>query len=308
MTNDATRIRHGWLPASIQLEVIALSFAITVWMARMADAQQSRLPQQSPFGAQLRAWRQRRRMSQLAFALDAEISQKHLSFIETGRATPSRDMVVRLAEVLDVPLRDRNAMLVAAGYAPLYASRPLDDPSLAPARAAIDRLLASHAPLPALAVDRHWTLLSANAPAETLMASASDGGLLAPPVNVLRLTLHPRGLAPLIANLAEWRAHLLDRVRRQVRISGEDALATLLAELETYPGGGDPGPAAAGGAADVMVPLRLRLPAGELSFFSTTTVFGTPLDITLSEVAIEAFFPADAATRAALAGGGGQGS
>jgi transcriptional regulator with XRE-family HTH domain len=270
----------------------------------MAEAQDAASAQRSPFGAQLRAWRQRRRMSQLAFALDAEISQKHLSFIETGRSAPSREMVVRLAEVLEVPLRERNALLVAAGYAPLYVARPLDDRALAPMRAAIDLLLAGHAPFPAIAIDGHWTMLAANAPAGALLALARDPVLVAPPVNVLRLSLHPAGLAPLIVNLAEWRVHLLDRVRRQVRASGEAVLAALLAELESYPGGEGPEPTAAGPAADVMVPFRLRLPAGELSFFSTSTVFGTPLDVTLSEIAIESFFPADEATRVALAGGG----
>lgn len=271
--------------------------------APMAEAQDAAPAQRSPFGAQLRAWRQRRRMSQLAFALDAEISQKHLSFIETGRSTPSRDMVVRLAEVLDVPLRERNAMLVAAGYAPLYPVRPLDDRALAPARAAVDLLLAGHAPFPAIAVDRHWTMLAANAPAEALLALAGDPALVAPPVNALRLALHPRGLAPAIVNLAEYRAHLLDRIRREARTSGDATLTALLAELEAYPGGDGPEPVAAGAAADVMVPLRLRLPAGEVAFFSTSTVFGTPLDVTLSEIAIESFFPADEATRALLVGG-----
>lgn len=237
-------------------------------------------------------------MSQLAFALDADISQKHLSFIETGRASPSRDMVIRLAEVLDMPLRERNAMLVSAGYAPLYAGRSLDDRSLAPARAALDRLMAGHAPYPALAIDRHWTMISANDPAMGLMALVADRSLLAPPVNVLRLTLHPRGLAAAILNLAEWRGHLLERLRRQIRMAPDETLRTLLAELEMFPA---PPPASVHDevAGEVFTPLRLRVPGkGVLSLLATRTVFGTPLDVTLSEIAIESFFPADDATRA----------
>jgi transcriptional regulator with XRE-family HTH domain len=241
-------------------------------------------------------------MSQLDFALDAEISQKHLSFIETGRSVPSRDMVVRLAEVLDVPLRDRNSMLVAAGYAPLYAARDLDDRSLAPARAAIDLLLEGHEPFPALALDRRWTMVSANGPARALLALVTEPSVLAPPLNVLRLTLHPLGLAPAIANLAEWRHHLLDRLRRQIRATADPELVALLDELEAYPGEtGAPTPTREDpGFGDVFIPLRLNLPGGQLSFFSTTTVFGTPVDVTLAEIAVESFFPADEATRAAL--------
>jgi transcriptional regulator with XRE-family HTH domain len=267
----------------------------------MSEPQQQR----SPFGAQLREWRQRRRMSQLDFALDAEVSQKHLSFIETGRSVPSRDMVVRLAEVLDVPLRDRNSMLVAAGYAPLYAARDLDDRSLAPARAAIDLLLKGHEPFPALAIDRHWTMVSANEPARAFLALVSEPALLAPPLNVLRLTLHPRGLAPAIANLGEWRHHLLDRLRRQIRATADPVLGALLDELEAYPGETpSPGnPPRDMGHADVFVPLRLNLPQGQLSLFTATTVFGTPVDVTLAEIAIESFYPADEATRAALVSG-----
>lgn len=262
----------------------------------MTEPQQQR----SPFGSQLREWRQRRRMSQLDFALDAEISQKHLSFIETGRSVPSRDMVVRLAEVLEVPLRDRNAMLAAAGYAPLYAARDLDDQSLAPARAAIDLLLRGHEPFPALAIDRHWTMLSANGPARALLAFVAEPSLVSPPVNVLRLSLHPRGLAPAIANLGGWRHHLLERLRRQIRATADPALGALLAELAAYPGGESPTGTPFG---EVFVPLRLHLPQGRLSLFTATTVFGTPVDVTLAEIAIESFYPADEPTRDALLAG-----
>jgi transcriptional regulator with XRE-family HTH domain len=179
------------------------------------------------FGDHLRDWRQRRRLSQLDLAQEAEISTRHLSFVETGRSVPSREMVLRLAERLDVPLRERNAMLVAAGYAPMYRERPLDDPALAPARKAIDALLKSHEPHPALAVDRHWNLVAANGMLPHLMQGADDS-LLMPPVNVLRLSLHPKGLASKIANLAQWRSHIFERLRHQVNATGDMTLAALL--------------------------------------------------------------------------------
>jgi len=250
-------------------------------------------------GDLLRGWRQRRRISQLDLAGDAEISTRHLSFIETGRSTPSRAVILRLAEQLDVPLRARNTLLTAAGYAPVFAERPLDDPALALARQAIDRLLAAHEPFPAIAVDRHWTLVTGNRAATQLMTVA-DAALLQPPVNVLRLSLHPRGLAPRIENLHEWRGHVMGRLRRQVEVSADPVLAELLTELSdlTFPGTAhEPAVHDYGG---VLVPLRLVADGGVLSFFSTTTIFGTPVDITLSEIALESFFPADAATAQAL--------
>ncbi len=251
-----------------------------------------------PVGDLLREWRQRRRMSQLDLSLDADISTKHLSFLETGRSQPSRDMVLLLAEQLEIPLRERNVLLVAAGYAPVFAERPLQDPALQQARKAVDLVLAGHEPYPALAVDRHWTLIAANS-AVGRMITGADAGLLQPPVNVLRLSLHPQGLAPRIANLAEWRAHLLARLRRQIEVSADPVLTELLRELETYP---VPSvhkagrPASGHEYAGVLVPVQFITEQGLLSFFSTTTVFGTPLDITLSELALESFFPADAAT------------
>jgi transcriptional regulator with XRE-family HTH domain len=249
------------------------------------------------FGEQLRDWRLRRRMSQLDLAGEAEISTRHLSFIETGRSVPSRGMVLRLAEVIDLPLRERNVLLLAAGHAPAYAERRLDDPSLAAARQAIELILKGHAPYPALAVDRHWTLVMANDTAMKLMEGVAPH-LAAPAVNVLRLSLHPEGLGPRIENLSEWRAHLLDRLRRQIDVTGDPVLIALLAELSAYPH-----PAAARPHADyggVVVPFRLKAGRGLLSFFSTTTVFGTPVDVTLSELALESFFPADAQTAQAL--------
>lgn len=251
-------------------------------------------------GDLLRTWRQRRRMSQLALASEAEISSKHLSFVETGRALPSRDMLLHLAEQLAIPLRERNMLLVAAGYAPVFAERPLDDPALGAARRAVDLVLAGHVPFPALAIDRHWTLIAANAAVAPLLAGV-DAALLQPPVNVLRLSLHPRGLAPRIANLPEWRAHLLSRLRHQIDLSADPVLADLFGELSGYPlVPRQQRPVAVHDYAGVVVPLQIEHNGVVLSFFSTTTVFGTPIDITLSELALEAFFPADAVTAEAL--------
>ncbi|MBX3619918.1 MAG: helix-turn-helix transcriptional regulator [Rhizobacter sp.] len=252
-----------------------------------------------PVGALLREWRQRRRLSQLDLALDADISTRHLSYVETGRATPSRAMVLHLAEQLEVPLRERNALLTAAGYAPIYRERTLDDPALRAARAAVDLVLQAHEPNPALAVDRHWNMVSHNRLVPLLMADVAPA-LREGPINVLRLSLHPQGLAPKIVNLGAWRAHLFERLQHQIAVSADPALAALLEELKGYPGptGDDPHDAIDPNA--VAVPLQLRSALGVLSFISTITVFGTPVDITLSELALETFFPADAATAQAL--------
>jgi transcriptional regulator with XRE-family HTH domain len=253
-----------------------------------------------PVGELLREWRQRRRLSQLELALQGDVSARHLSFIETGRSAPSREMILHLAEHLEVPLRERNTLLLAAGFAPAFAERPLADPALAGARQAMEQLLAGHEPYPALAVDRHWTMVAANRAVAPFMAGASPA-LLQPPVNVLRLSLHPEGVAPRIANLAEWRAHVFDRLRRQIERTADPVLAELLRELRAYPAPG-PEPPAASGPPAVVIPLSFVTPAGTLNFISTTMVFGTPLDVTLSELALETFFPADAATAAALRG------
>jgi transcriptional regulator with XRE-family HTH domain len=251
-----------------------------------------------PVGSLLREWRQRRRMSQLDLACEAEISTKHLSFLETGRSIPSRDMVLHLAERLEVPLRERNVLLLAAGYAPMFPERRLDDPALAAARKAVEVILAGHEPYPAIAIDRHWTMVAANRAVAPVMAGV-DPALLRPPVNAMRIALHPAGLAPRIVNLAEWRAHLLDRLRRQITVSADPVLLQLFGELRGYPapegGGGESFDEPA-----MVVPLRLATEAGVLSFVSTTTVFGTPVDITLSELALETFFPADPVTAEAL--------
>jgi len=249
-------------------------------------------------GPLLREWRRRRHLSQLDLALEANVSARHLSFIETGRARPSAEMLLHLSEQLEIPLRERNALLLAAGHAPAYAQRELDAPELGPVRDALDRVLAGHAPNPALVVDRHWGLVAANASTDLLTAGAAPH-LLEPPVNVLRLSLHPEGVAPRIANLPEWRAHLLDRLGREAVAGGDPALAALHEELAGYPGGGTAvAPDLEAGA--IAVPLRIRHGDAELAFISTVTTFGTAVDVTVSELSIESFFPADAATAAAV--------
>jgi transcriptional regulator with XRE-family HTH domain len=227
-----------------------------------------------PVGDLLREWRQRRRLSQLELALDADVSAKHLSFVETGRSAPSREMVLHLAEQLEVPLRERNVLLIAAGFAPLFRERALADPALDAARQAVDLVLAGHEPHPALAVDHHWNLVSANR-AVTPFLTVTEPALLQAPVNVLRLSLHPGGLAPRIANLAEWRSHLFARLRRQIEVSADPVLVELLRELDAYPGAGTAGSNGADSQyAGVVVPLRLISASGVLGFISTTTVFG----------------------------------
>ncbi|MGZ6640403.1 MAG: helix-turn-helix domain-containing protein [Solirubrobacteraceae bacterium] len=248
-------------------------------------------------GPLLRDWRTRRHLSQMDLALEAGVSTRHLSFLETGRARPSQEMLLRLAEELQVPLRERNRLLLAAGFAPRYEERSLEDPEMAPIAAAVELVLRGHDPYPALAVDHGWALVAHNDAARMLMAALPEE-LLAPPVNVLRASLHPDGLAPRIRNLAEWRDHLLERLRRQIALTGDPALQTLFDELAGYPVP-DPG-AELLARNDVVVPLRLESEVGELTFFSTVTTFGTPVDITVEELMIESFFPADEATADAL--------
>jgi transcriptional regulator with XRE-family HTH domain len=240
-------------------------------------------------GELLRDWRQRRRLSQLDLALEAGVSARHVSFLETGRSNPSRDMVLRLAEELDVPLRERNRMLLAAGFAPAYGERTIDSPEMAPVREALEQVLRGHEPFPALVVDRWWDLVSANAGVGPLIEGVPE--TLFP--NVLRISLHPDGLAPRIENLAEWRGHLLGRLRREVVVTADPRLAALLDEVEGYPGGEAPAPEHA-----VAVPLRID----GLSFLSTVATFGTAIDVTVAELSIEAFLPADGATAAYLRG------
>lgn len=256
-----------------------------------------------PVGELLRAWRKRRGFSQLDLACEADISTRHVSFLETGRSQPSRTMLLHLAERMDIPLRDRNALLAAAGFAPVFSEHRLDDPEMQAARQAVDLVLAGHEPHPALAVDRHWTLVAANRAVAPLLTGAAPD-LLQPPVNVLRLSLHPSGVAPRIENFAQWRTHILHRLTHQIDVSADPALVALLDELKGYPIPDGHAPHGRGETPSlhdgVVVPLRLRTETGTLSFFSTTTVFGTAVDVTLSELAIEAFFPADAATAEAM--------
>lgn len=237
-------------------------------------------------------------MSQLDLALEAEISTRHLSFVETGRAQPSREMVLHLAEQLDIPLRDRNVMLMAAGFAPVFAERALDDPAMAPARRAVEVILAGHEPYPALVVDQRWNLVAANRMVAPLLEGVAPE-LLAPPVNVMRLSLHPNGLASRTVNAAEWRAHALERLRRQVELTAAPDLIALVTELKAYPAPPAPDrrPEDFGG---VAIPFQVMMGDRMLSFLSTTTVFGTAVDITLAELTLETFFPADAGTAEAL--------
>ena len=240
-------------------------------------------------GEHLRQWRLRRHLSQLDLAEDAEISTRHLSFIETGRAAPSRDMVLKLAERLNVPLRERNVLLVAAGFAPAFSQRALDDPALKSARAAIDWMLRAHEPSPALAYDRHWNLVSSNRMVLPLLAGVPQW-LLTPPINIMRLALHPEALARRTVNVAEWCGHLLERLRRQCEATADPGLIKLYDELKAYPIPARSVPLPADG---VTIPFKLRFNGEVLSFMSATMIFGTPTDVTLSELALETFFPAD---------------
>jgi transcriptional regulator with XRE-family HTH domain len=253
---------------------------------------------QKNVGEHLREWRTRRRMSQMDLALEAEISTRHLSFLETGRARPSREMVLHLSEQLDIPLRERNVVLVAAGFAPVFPERSLDAPELASARRAVDVILKAHEPYPALVVDLRWNLVAANAAVAPLLDGV-DPELLAGPINVMRMSLHPKGLAPRIANLGEWQAHALERLRRQSELTADPGLITLIEEIKSYPKPPAPDrrPEDYG---NVVIPFQLMAGDTLLSMIGTTTVFGTPVDITLSELTLETFFPADPATAEAL--------
>jgi transcriptional regulator with XRE-family HTH domain len=253
-------------------------------------------------GPLLRDWRRRRRLSQLDVSGRAAISTRHLSFLETGRARPSREMVLHLAEELDVPLRDRNTLLVAAGYAPVYRETPLEGDDMSTVRETLEQLLAGHEPFPALVVDRQWNLVLANR-AVGLLLSGVPASLLAPPVNVLRLSLHPDGLSSRITNFDEWSGHLLSRLGREVTATGDAGLVALYDELGALPGVSREHHVPHGdGANRLMVTLRMRTPLGDLAFFSTVATFGTAVDITLAELSIESFFPADTTTAGVLRG------
>jgi transcriptional regulator with XRE-family HTH domain len=248
-------------------------------------------------GPLLRDWRRRRRLSQLDLALEAGVSARHLSFVETGRSRPSADMVLQLADQLEVPLRNRNQLLLAAGHAPVFEQHTLEDPEMEPVRRAIDLILEGHDPYPAVVIDHAWERLGANR-AVALLTGGVAPELLEPPVNVLRVSLHPDGVAPRIANLGEWRGHLLERLERQIALTGDPALATLLDEVSAYPG--PEREAHRGGEPEIAVPLRLSTDVGELSFISTVATFGTAVEVTASELSIESFFPADETTADAV--------
>jgi transcriptional regulator with XRE-family HTH domain len=254
-------------------------------------------------GPLLREWRERRRLTQLELALEAGISTRHLSFVETGRSKPGREMLLRVADELAIPFRERNQLLLAAGHAPAFPERPLDDPALAPVREALDRILAAHEPYPAVVFDRGWNLIEGNAAASALVERVEiDPALLEPPVNVLRIGLHPRGLAPLIVNLARWRAHFLDRLTQQIAITGDAAVVALREEVANYPVPDDEDGVGDDAVGDEMLgPVRVRVPTGgEWSFFGMFASFDTPFEVTTSELAVELLFPADRVTSAAL--------
>src|SRR6516165_7808119 len=253
----------------------------------------------APIGELLRSWRRRRSLSQLELALEADVSSRHVSFLETGRARPSREMVLRLAEHLDIPLRERNRLLLAAGYAPLYEERSLAEPEMTPVHQALDRFLRAHEPYPAIVIDRHHNLVSAN----DALGVITDGvapELLEPPANALRVALHPRGMAPRVLNMDEWSAHLLHRLRREAALTADPELDRLHDELAAYPGVCLQAPVDKGSGGDILLPLRIRSGDRELAFFSTISTFGTAVDITLDELVIEAFYPANAQTASYL--------
>jgi len=248
-----------------------------------------------PVGELLREWRERRRLSQLDLAIQTDISARHLSFVETGRSRPTPAMILRLTEQLQVPLRERNAMLLAGGYAPAYPQHGLQAPELDSVRAALRQVLAGHEPYPAVVIDRWWDMQDSNSGIAAL-AEGCAPALLEPPVNVLRLSLHPDGLAPRIVNLAQWRAHLLTQLRHRAAALGDQRLSELHDELLAYPGGFDE-PLQGDG---VVLPLRYRQDGRELALFSISAAVATATDVTVEELAIESFYPADAATAAAL--------
>jgi transcriptional regulator with XRE-family HTH domain len=259
---------------------------------------------QTPIGPLLREWRERRRLTQLELALDAGISTRHLSFVETGRSKPGRAMLLRILEQLDVPFREQNRLLLASGHAPAFPERSLEDPELLPVREALHQILTGHEPYPAIVVDRGWHVVAANSAMRGLTEMvAIDPALLEPPVNLLRVGFHPRGLAPLIVNLGRWRAHFCERLERQAAVTGDPDLAALLEEVTGYPLHGEeqdraPDPA----ASEMLGPVRVRAPGGgELSFFGMFATFDTPFEVTTSELAMELLFPADQATAEALA-------
>lgn len=259
---------------------------------------------QTEVGRLLRRWRERRRVTQLELALDAGISARHLSFVETGRSKPGREMLLRILEQLRVPFREQNRLLLAAGHAPAFPERSLDAPELAPVREALDVVLAGHEPYPAVAVDRAWNLVAANSVMFALTELVEiDPALLEPPINVMRVGLHPRGLAPLMVNLGDWHAHWLDRLERQLAVTGDEELAALIDEIARYPVPAPERDVVAGiGGSEMLGPVKVRAPGGgELAFLGMFATFDTPFEVTTSELAIELLFPADRNTAEAVA-------
>lgn len=250
-------------------------------------------------GATLREWRERRRITQLELALEAGVSARHLSFVETGRSKPGREMLLRVLQRLEVPFREQNRLLLAAGHAPTLPERSLEDSELQPVRDALDAILRGHEPYPAVVADRTWNLVAANSPMNALAAVVDvDPALLEPPINVMRLGLHPRGLAPLMVNLGDWHAHWLERLERQLAATGDEELAVLIEEIAGYPvPEPEHDPASGLGGSEIPGPVRMHGPGGgELSFFGMFATFDTPFEVTTSELAIELLFPADRAT------------
>lgn len=265
--------------------------------------------QQPTVGTLLRAWRERRRLSQLELALDCGVSTRHLSFVETGKSRPGRETLLRILEHLDVPFREQNRLLLAAGHAPAFPERTLDDPDLAPVRAALDVILARHEPYPAMAVDRLWNIVATNAPVQAIAELIDiDPVLLRPPVNAVRVGLHPRGMAPLIVDYAHWRSYFLERLDRQLSVTGAPELAALIDEVSGYAAPEEEPGAAAGSGEErgLLGPLRVRAPDGTtLSFFGMFATFDTPFEVTTSELALELLFPADETTAEAFRSRGG---
>ncbi|UXX96166.1 helix-turn-helix transcriptional regulator [Streptomyces sp. AD2-2] len=248
-------------------------------------------------GPLLRAWRERRRVSQLELALRADSSARHISFVETGRSRPSEEMVLRLAEHLDVPVRERNSLLLAAGYAPRYPETPLDDPALGALREGLERLIQGYEPYPALVVDATYTVVAANR-GITMLLDGVPESLLQPPLNAMRLTLHPEGMAPRIRNLGAWRGHLLTQMERQIALHRSEPLRALYEEVAAYPvpQAVDDGEQPKDSVPYFALPLRIEHDGRVLSFVSSISTFNTPMDVTVSELAIETFLPADPAT------------
>lgn len=254
-----------------------------------------------PVGQLLWSWRRRRHLSQLEVSVGSGVSARHLSRIETGRARPSATMILRLGEHLGASLRERNEALMAGGYAPAYRERLLDDAALTRVRGALLGVLEQHEPFPALLLDRRWNIIEANRAFAHLIAGIPSD-VLRPPLNALKLSLHPEALAPRVVNMAQWRAHLLLQLTRRVECTADPHLADLLAELTSYPSDDDHRSSAGVGEMDIVLPLVLRLAGHTLSFFSLSATLTSAGDVTLDELTVETFHPSDEATAAVVRG------